>query len=52
VANLGSLDDAGMFSRQHLVTASALLDLVSESWMKTLAARCRDAGAAVLFALT
>jgi hypothetical protein len=35
-----------------LVTASALLDLVSEGWLKRLAGRCRDAGAVVLFALT
>jgi hypothetical protein len=35
-----------------LVTASALLDLVSERWLLTLAARCREAGAAALFALT
>lgn len=35
-----------------LVTASALLDLVSESWLAKLAQRCRTANAAVLFALT
>ena len=34
-----------------LVTASALLDLVSAEWLQRLAARCADAGAAVLFAL-
>jgi hypothetical protein len=34
------------------VTASALLDLVSRRWLETLAARCRAAGAMVLFALT
>jgi hypothetical protein len=33
------------------VTASALLDLVSESWLRTLAARCRGERAAGLFAL-
>ena len=37
---------------RDLVTASALLDLVSERWLHALARRCRDAGAAVLFALT
>ena len=37
---------------RDLVTASALLDLVSERWLEALARRCRDAGAAVLFALT
>jgi hypothetical protein len=36
----------------HLVTASALLDLVSEQWLAALASRCAAAGAVVLFALT
>ena len=35
-----------------LVTAAALLDLVAEPWLETLAAHCRQAGAAVCFALT
>ena len=34
------------------MTASALLDLVSETWLQTVARHCREAGAAVLFALT
>lgn len=50
--DLCALDDAGLFAGRHLVTASALLDLVSESWLRSLAAHCRDAGAAALFALT
>jgi hypothetical protein len=37
---------------QDLVTASALLDLVSERWLNALAGRCADAQSAVLFALT
>lgn len=35
-----------------LVTASALLDLVSEPWLESVAAHCARAGARVLFALT
>jgi len=35
-----------------LVTASALLDLVSEEWLRALAARCRESSSAVLFALS
>lgn len=35
-----------------LVTASALLDLVSGSWLETLAQRCLSVRAPVLFALT
>lgn len=35
-----------------LVTASALLDLVSASWLAALASRCDSAGTAVLFALS
>jgi predicted nicotinamide N-methyase len=35
-----------------LVTAAALLDLVSQSWLEELAQRCRAAGAAVCFALS
>jgi GNAT superfamily N-acetyltransferase len=42
----------GIVAGRTLVTASALLDLVSEAWLSALAARCRDEGAVVLFALT
>jgi SAM-dependent methyltransferase len=49
---LGSLDDLDLFSSRHVVTASALLDLVSARWIESLASRCRDAGACVLFALS
>ncbi len=49
--DLASLDDRAIFDGRTLVTASALLDLVSEPWVRSLAARCADNGAAALFAL-
>ena len=57
-ANVGVVEqdlrslDTSLFDRRSLVTASALLDLVSESWLRTLVGRCRAQGAALLFALT
>lgn len=38
--------------RAHLVTASALLDLVSEAWLRDLVEACVSAGCGALFALT
>ncbi|MBI2189503.1 MAG: class I SAM-dependent methyltransferase [Acidobacteria bacterium] len=49
--DLGSLDGS-LFEGRHLVTASALLDLVSEAWLRSLARHSRAAGAAVLFTIT
>lgn len=49
--DLGSLDPA-LCAGRHLVTASALLDLVSEPWLRSLAGLCRAAGAAALFTIT
>lgn len=50
--DLATLGNHEIFDRRSLVTASALLDLVSERWLRALAARCADSGAAVLFALS
>jgi hypothetical protein len=50
--DLNSLDELDIFAGRQLVTASALLDLVSERWLGALAARCREAGAAALFTIT
>jgi hypothetical protein len=49
--NLGALDSR-LFSSRDLVTASALLDLVSDMWLQELAKECRAASAVALFALT
>lgn len=53
--DLNAIGDAAvgaMFSGVALVTASALLDLVSADWLRILAARAREQGAALLFALS
>lgn len=50
--DLGTLAAAEICAGRHLVTASALLDLVSEHWLRVLAEQCRTAGAAALFTIT
>ena len=49
--DLAHLDES-LFEGREIVTASALLDLVSETWLELLARRCRAARAAALFTLT
>lgn len=50
----GALSEVGLreAGTADLVTASALLDLVSEGWLGALADTCAGAGSAVLLALT
>jgi len=50
--DLGAPDGDDVFVGVDLVTASALLDLVSEPFLVRLADRCRAADATALFALT
>jgi len=50
--DLASNFDTVSFAGTRLVTASALLDLVSARWVEALVERARSAGAAMLFALT
>jgi hypothetical protein len=49
--DLRQLDDE-LFAGRALVTASALLDLVSDAWLRQLVFRCCAHHAAALFALT
>jgi SAM-dependent methyltransferase len=52
VSRIDEASTASLFERASLVTASALLDLVSEGWIQKVAESCARAGAVVLFALT
>ena len=49
---LGAQDAPEIFEGRDLVTASALLDLMSASYLEWLAQRCRTNNAVALFALT
>lgn len=51
-ADLADLAGVAAIDGAQLVTASALLDLVSAAWLEALVARCRAAGAAVGWALS
>lgn len=50
--DLGALDRHDIFAGRHLVTASALLDLVSTQWLQALVAHCRKEGASALFTIS
>jgi glycosyltransferase involved in cell wall biosynthesis len=52
LATLNEVVKARIFDDRALVTASALLDLVSQDWLRSLADRCHECGASVLFALS
>jgi hypothetical protein len=52
IVDLNVLAHAGIIDGRALVTASALLDLVSDRWLAMLAGACARAGATVLFALS
>jgi len=49
--DVADLRNGAIFDGRTLVTASALLDLVSEQWLQGLAMRCREHASAALFAL-
>ncbi len=50
--DLGGPDRLVVIDQRDLVTAAALLDLVSDEWLHATLARCREGGTVVLFALS
>lgn len=52
LADISTFPIAAFADRPALVTASALLDLVSDQWVASLVSACRETGAAALFALS
>lgn len=52
LSDLESKETTGVFASADVVTASALLDLVSREWLEEVAERCSQARCAVLFALS
>jgi len=50
--DLGAAVPSDIFDDRHLVTASALLDLVSSEWLEWIASECRRVGACALFTIT
>jgi hypothetical protein len=50
--DLGALDRHDIFAGRHLVTASALLDLVSTQWLRALVAHCQRERASALFTIS
>jgi hypothetical protein len=53
VVDLSRVDElSDLLSGRDLITASALLDLVSEEWLRTVCSTCQRQRSAVLFALS
>jgi hypothetical protein len=52
VIDLATIPSGDLPDLPHLVTASALLDLVSDEWLRSLAGWCLEMRAAALFAIT
>jgi hypothetical protein len=51
-ADLATLPDTALSDVPHVITASALLDLVSDDWLRQLASHCRRLRCVALFTIT